>query len=740
MCSKSFRSSVLILCGALAAEAGANSASPFPVEVKQPTGESVLLYLRGTEKLNWYEFVPEAANATRGVGSQQNNYSSESARLGLTPGYTVVKDEQGRYVFAELDQQGQWQPSDQIVGQAPPAAIPRRLIPPAENVERTIEGRLPERNIPSRAASPVGPVQNLVVLLRFADHTGRSLPPRDQVEKLFNATSPVPGVAPTGSVRTFYKEISYGKLDLQSTVVDWVTLPNSEAYYANGQSGLTTRIHEALRDALEIIRQKNLVNFADFDNENNGAGDGWIDAITFVHSGYAAEFGGVAGGAEKEDRIWSHRWVMSPWTDPATGVKVSNYNINPGLWGISGNAIGRIGVICHELGHFFGLPDLYDYSGVGEGCGSWCLMANSWGFDFSQHHPPHMSAWCKIQLSWNMPKVISETGTYKLKPTTLPEATIYRINYPSGSADEYLLIENRQPDGEFDGGIPAGPGGKGGLAVWHIDDAMPENDRPGYPSHPGYPADHYKVGLIQADGNWDLERGNNRGDAGDVFRAGHVHEIGSETLMSYGGVKPPRIHGISATGQEMSFTYGEEDTDTPSDLQFARQVQVEVPTSHVVNFSPDGRAVTIILDRLVSDSSVAKTDVTDASFILPLRSGSGAMNAAVQIRGYASVDQGSAAKLFLSIAGDASVIDPKAHADPGQRGNNAEQRGPVKRMPRGVSPRSSESEGFDFIYEATVSIDSAQKLPITAVLIAEQLQDESTGALLVVDSIDVELQ
>ena len=152
----------------------------------------------------------------------------------------------------------------------------------------------------------------------------------------------------------FYKESSYGKLDLQSTVIDWVTLPKSEAYYANSKSGLTTRTWEAMRDGLSILSASNAVNFKDFDTEGGGLGDGWIDAITFVHSGYAADFGGVAGGAAKKDRIWSHRWTMTPWTDTTTGVKVSNYNINPGIWGTSGNSIGRIGVICHELGHFFG--------------------------------------------------------------------------------------------------------------------------------------------------------------------------------------------------------------------------------------------------------------------------------------------------------------------------------------------------------------------------------------------------
>ena len=723
---------------------GANSASPLPVEVQQPSGEPVTLFLRGTEKLHWYEFVPEAAGLTRAAMENEAN-----VRLANRPGYTVVQDEAGRYVYARLDEEGDWAPTDQVVGAVEPPDIERRLLPPPEVMQRMALARLPESGIPARAAAPVGIVKNLVVLMRFSDHQGRTLPTSAELTTLFNAPGGDPALAPTGSIHDFYRENSYGRLSLESTVVGWLTLPRTEAYYANGESGLTVRIREAMIDALNIIRRDNLVNFADFDNENGGLGDGWIDAITFVHSGYAAEFGGTAGGANFKDRIWSHRWVINTWTDPQTGVKVRDYNINPGLWGTSGSSIGRIGVICHEIGHFFGLPDLYDYSGVGEGAGSWCLMANSWGFDGTQRHPPRFSAWCQIFLGWNTAEIVSEQKTYSVPSSALDDAKIYRVDYPSGSPDEYLLIENRQPIGHYDGGIPSGTGGRGGLAIWHIDDAKTENDTPGHPGQPGWPGNgkHYWVGLLQADSNYDLEKGVNRGDGNDLYRAGHVEAILDSTVpsnSSYTGISVLAIQKISVSDRVMTFQYGDGSDDEPSgpsDAVWAGRVGVVSPTSHVSNFSPDGKAATILFDQLLVDvQGDPATKSTVASFVLPVKHGTTPAQVSVDVRGYVTADEGSNASLVMQAAGRTFLIDLEASQDPSRSALGTDLRPESqKHLRRFRAAAPAGMEGTDFYHRLVLDISLESDLTVSFVLIAEKQTKASQGAFLVIDSLDVEI-
>ena len=78
------------------------------------------------------------------------------------------------------------------------------------------------------------------------------------------------------------QQSSYGALSVDSTVANWVVVSQPEAYYANGDRGLTTMTHNLLAEALDLVDSS--INFGNFDDDNNNM----IDSVTFLHSGYVS--------------------------------------------------------------------------------------------------------------------------------------------------------------------------------------------------------------------------------------------------------------------------------------------------------------------------------------------------------------------------------------------------------------------------------------------------------------------
>jgi len=371
-----------------------------------------------------------------------------------------------------------------------------------------------------------GIIKNLVILLKFNDHEKqrRNLPEYDDIERLMDTLTDV------------YLENSFGKLTIESTIIpEWYTTTHDEAWYAEGKSG-TTNLHEAMREALDYLEEIDVIDLIDYD----GNGDGYVDSITFLHSGYGAEHGGVdCNDQDYRQRIWTHQWQLygdnegnniGPWASNSTNpygenVKVWNYQMASALQGVCGDTITPVGALAHEFGHTIGLPDLL--GGGGNGLGGFCLMADAWGFDETLERPSQMSAWAKLQLGW----LEAKTPTLGLNEIALAEepsekTQLYKIgdgefNFPK---DEYLLIEYRARRG-MDADFPGE-----GLLIYHIDESpdAPDNINEGHPwQEDDWPRNgkHYRVALVQADRLYSLERGINNGGEKDFFSAKYVNSL-----------------------------------------------------------------------------------------------------------------------------------------------------------------------------------------------------------------------
>jgi len=299
------------------------------------------------------------------------------------------------------------------------------------------------------------------------------------------------GIYPTGSMRDYYLENSYGNVDITGTVTVWLRMPQLYSYYTAGSYGFGTYPQNAQRLAEDAIWAADpFVDFSNFDAD----GDFYVDALFVVHAGPGAEVTG------NPNDIWSHKWQTSNPV-PVDGVLAHSYSMEP--------EDGKIGVFSHELGHVFGLPDLYDYGYDSNGLGFWTIMAaGCWGNGGAT--PVHFDAWSKTKLGFVTP-VEPPAGTLFAVEFPLVEymPVIYKLYMDNIPSHEYFIVENRTMRG-FDAYLP-GPG----LCIYHCDDTVSTgNDLQWYPGHTD--SGHYIAALEQADGQWGLEK-NYGADAGDPY-------------------------------------------------------------------------------------------------------------------------------------------------------------------------------------------------------------------------------
>ena len=347
-----------------------------------------------------------------------------------------------------------------------------------------------------------------VLLGQYADVTETYFDAVDFQNLLFDDNS-------TGTMKEYYNEISYGNFLVDGTADGWY-----QSTYTMAQA--VDNVKQYVAELAELADPD--FDYTQFDNDgpdnipNSGDDDGYVDGIIVVYSGCGAEW------YPGNDNIWPHKSSLGSYeyeTDDlganGSNVIVKSYAVNPELAGGGDcytNTIRPIGVYAHEFGHILGLPDLYDRdnsNGGSEGIGHWCLMASGswqgWGGDT----PAHMSSWCKSEMGWLEPVVLSSDEISLNIPQVETNPYAVKIWEDDYFWSRYFLVENRQPVG-FDSDLE-GPG----LIIYHVD----ENRRYGSYRFSSGPANddetHKLVDVEEADGLDDMDNEVNRGDAGDPF-------------------------------------------------------------------------------------------------------------------------------------------------------------------------------------------------------------------------------
>jgi M6 family metalloprotease-like protein len=398
------------------------------VKMTQPDGTTVTIRLHGDEYLSF--------NTT-------------------TDGYSIVKNNQGYYVYAEL-RNGQLQPTARVAHdvversadeQSYLSGIKKYQTPAMTQAvvnEKTKE--LSRRSAARQQASnraaqyDYSNFRGLIILVEFSDRSFSRSDYDSIVSDLANAEN-YKGFSTrypyTGSVRDYFSDNSAGLFQPHFDVVGPVKVNRSQ-YYAKK----TQNAAQVVYDAVTAADSK--VNFKDYDRNN----DGMVDMIYFIFAGYGSNYGG-----NDERLIWPHAsQVYNPqnygWVRK-DGVYLGRYACSTELYGWSSQSekiIDGIGTICHEFSHVLGLPDFYDTDyeengGESHHPGGWDVMAGG-SYNNYGRTPVGYTLFERYAIGFATPEVIDAPGQYTLQ--NVSNNVGYRINTPQSK--EYFLLENRQKD------------------------------------------------------------------------------------------------------------------------------------------------------------------------------------------------------------------------------------------------------------------------------------------------------
>ena len=495
-----------------------------PVEVVQPDGQVLKLFASGDEFYNWVH---------------DGN------------GFTVVRDPNTGYVEYAVLQDGELIGSGYRVGSVDPTSIglePAVNLPP-ERVDqmRQMSAIGPEAlpNEPERAPTS-GMINNLVVFIRFAGES-----------EFTDAISTYNGQFNTwtASMDNYFQETSYNALSISTTFYpvppgltvvsyqDAFARPYYEPYNAvsnligyENDTDSRYREHALLKNATDAVSGVIPAGL-----NLDGDSDGLVDNVCYIVYGSPGAW---------SDLLWPHKWDLGTGTwyeDPArpdcrtyiNGKQVWTYNFQLQ----SSLASSGVGVLCHEMFHSLGAPDLYHYPPPDplHPIGTWGLM------EYSSNPPRHMSAYMKYQYGgWiaSIPEITPDGSLYTLNPLTSATGQCYKIA-SNNSPTEYFVVEYRRDTGTFESSLSGS-----GLLVYRINTSVSVLDGNMYG-----PPDRVYIyrpgGTTLADGNWYTANFSS-----DVGRTAINDSTNPSSFLTDGSPGGLSIYDIGSAGSTISFRLG----------------------------------------------------------------------------------------------------------------------------------------------------------------------------------------
>ena len=452
---KTLKQLLLIVCLMLCSlTTWAAKAESIPVQVRQADGSVITVILRGDEHINWYTSL----DGVLLVQGTDNNYYigkvEKSGNLIATQQLAheaLTRSQAERNLIAKQDKEKFF-------------AYVNKIAEESENAyDKTPLTRGPIIDTGWRGVPyfpHTGSPKALVILAEFQDTTFTIQDTKKVfknylmneghfTDKRYNQNQNYKGV------RGYFKDCSYGKFTPEFNVVGPVKLPKEQTYYGEGDDN----IEALMEDACSAI--DNIVNFADYDANN----DGMVDLVYVIYAGYSANYSG-----NKETDIWPKSSTVNI-SNTYDGKSIHRYGVSNELAGDENKTKGKekingIGLFCHEFSHTLGLPDIYAIDKKAknqndQGMEFWDLMDGGTEVRGGRV-PASYLAWEREVMGWMKIDELKNDSSIKNLKSIDNGGKAYKIVNPNDS-NEYIVLQSIQK-GPWYQGWRDGTYGKGLLA------------------------------------------------------------------------------------------------------------------------------------------------------------------------------------------------------------------------------------------------------------------------------------
>ena len=413
----------------------AAKAESIPVQVRQADGSVITVILRGDEHINWYTTLD---------------------------GVLLVQGVDNNYYIGKVEKSGNLIATQQLAHEALTRSQAERNLIAKQDKEKFFAyvNKIAEESENAYNNSPLtrGPIVDsgynrvpyfphtgspkaLVILAEFQDTTFTIQDTKNVFTNYLTneghfTDSRYGQNQNYKGVRGYFKDCSYGKFTPEFKVVGPVKLPKEQTYYGEGDDN----IEALMEDACSAI--DNIVNFADYDANN----DGMVDLVYVIYAGHSANYGG-----NKVTDIWPKSGTVNT-TNTYDGKRIHRYGVSNELAGKENKKkekenINGIGLFCHEFSHTLGLPDIYAIDKKAknqddQGMEFWDLMDG--GTEVRNGRvPASYLAWEREVMGWMKIDELKDSCDIKNLKSIDNGGKAYKIVNPNDS-NEYIVLQSIQ--------------------------------------------------------------------------------------------------------------------------------------------------------------------------------------------------------------------------------------------------------------------------------------------------------